>query len=487
LPIGGAQPTWAQQWLASGLPGGETGKTDGQSGPAGYATNRNKQHKRRAESQPSDTEQEPQKWFYNWGEDLDPYLRALTGRTAYLGLKGTLLSNGSDWKGVLANAGPVGAQLTERMKMLEGKGWSFGTLGITDPYWDMTRTSLPARLGKMLYVGGYHADMFDGRAVKRIAINDKIVSLSNMISGAYGRADAPRGIATLMAHELSHEDGILRDHPGEPALLPAEEQKTLARRLLATEARATLTQLHVADITGDTTLTNARARAAMQAQDLGGLIHERWLKFGNKYDSFRAISRQEAKDFVNDYIAETFGPDVIDTGSGRVRAFDINAGLDKQIGSITGDAELSESMKVAQAGARPLAGNLSRFLLESNSGRALLHGGQALGALGLLVAANDLDGAFRQGADKGLGRLSRVGLDWGGFEAGTAGGELLVRGLAETLGEKKLALAAIPLIIMAGGMLGSHWLDRQLGNRLEAAAQKTVSLAKRWLSVSDSK
>lgn len=421
---------------------------------------------------------EEPRYFFNCGADLDPYLRALTGRIAYLGLKGTLVADERSWRQSLAKAGPVGEQLVERMAKLEACGWSVGRLGYNDPLWELSKAGKVERIGRMFSLGGYHWDLHDGQAVKRIAINDKVVSLANMVAAAFGTADAPKGVATLVAHELGHEDGILRDHPGNWQNLSLEEQRTLARRMLATETRAILTQLHVADQIGDCTITNTRFKAALQRGNLGAFIHETWGKSGDRYGSFSTLSRQEATAFVNHYIAETFGKDIYNPANGRVRAFDINTGLEKQIGAITGDAELAESMRAAKPGMRPAASSLGRWLGETKTGRLLMRGGPVLGAVGLLAVANDLDGAFAQGAEHGVGRLGRVCVDWSGFELGTASGAFLGRALAVRFAERRMPMVAIPLMILGGGMVGSHALDNALGRRAESSLSSAVRSVK---------
>lgn len=405
--------------------------------------------------------------WHNWGGNLDPYLRALSGRVAYQGAMGTLFSTESSWKKSLTGAGPVGEQILERMAGLEAKGWSFGSLGMGDPFWDLTNKGKFARVARMFTLGGYHWDMHDGQPVKRIAINHKIVALSNLIGGSYGGATTPKDFATLMAHEVSHEDGILREHPGDWRTLPLEEQRILAKRMLATETRAILTQLHVAGEMGSETLTNARFRAALQSGKLGGFIHETWSKSGETYGSFKTITAKEAEEFVNKYIEETFGKDLYNRTTGKVRAFDINAGLDRQIGTITGDAELAESMKVVRPGLRPAENSMVKFFSENRGGSALLRGGQALGAVGLMVAVNDVGGAFNTSAGTGVGRLGRVGVDWAGFELGTAGGAWVGRGMAVMLAERCVSTRALPFLIMGGGMLGSHLIDSAAGRKVE--------------------
>src|SRR5207237_5493189 len=105
----------------------------------------------------------------------------------------------------------------------------------------------------------------------------------------------------------------------------------LANRLLATETRAIITQLHVGDAIGDTHLSNEGLKVALRSGDLGGAIHDGWRNASDIYGPFNTITRKEATTFVNGYIESTFGKDLLDPKTGKIRPFNIDAGLEPQV------------------------------------------------------------------------------------------------------------------------------------------------------------
>lgn len=413
------------------------------------------------------------------------YLQGMGARFAYLGLRGKLFVADADWQSALKRAGPVGEQLIQRLDHLKGKGWTFGSLGLADPYWELKGQGYASRIARMTSLGGYHWDVHDGvlangkfvedlrgLPVKRVTYNRGLVSLANVLGYGYGTSDPVKNVATIMAHELGHEDGILREHPGSWKSLSPGEQKNLAMRMLATESRAIVTQLHVAQQLGDSHIQNTLLRSALRSGDLGGVIFDTWGKSGGKYDAFAALTRREAAGFVNSYLDETFGKDLINRSTGQIRPFDINAGFGKQIGSIAGDAELSALMAENRPGVPAPQSRAGSFLTETASGRALLRGGQALAAVGVLATVHDLRGAFKESPVAGLARLARVGVDWGGFEAGTAVSMMAAERLAMTMPAGRMG-KLIPFLAIAGGMGGAHAADKYFGTKVEKALRST--------------
>lgn len=414
------------------------------------------------------------------------YLRALTGRLAYLGLTGKLHVDSQSWQQALKRAGPVGEQLLERMNQLEKKGWSFGRLGFNDPYWELKGQGYASRLMRMTSLGGYHWDVHDGvlksgkvvdrlvgLPVKRITYNPMVISAANILGYGYGTSDPIKNVATIMAHELGHEDGILREHSGDWKKLLPEEQRLLAKRMLATEARAIVTQLHVAQQLGDTHIQNTMLRSSLRGGELGGFIHDTWGKSGGKYGAFRVLDRKEAVSFVNSYLDETFGKGLIDAKTGKIRPFDINAGFGKQIGSIAGDAELAALMAENKPGVKPPSSRLGA-LTESATGRGLIRGGQALAAVGVLAMVNDVRGAFKDSPSAGVARLARVGVDWGGFEAGTALTMMAAERAAMVVPSARFA-KLLPVLAIAGGMGGSWAADKFFGSKVEKVMRSAPS------------
>lgn len=400
-------------------------------------------------------------------EGRDAYFRGLTARIAYLGIRGNLVLENSTWVNHLKNAGPVGEQLVGRLNALNANGWSFGALTYNDPFWKLNEIGPLRRLSRFTTLGGYNWPVFEGQPVKRVTYNRNLLNLAAMLGQGYGASTPGKNAATVMAHEIAHSDGILRDHHGSwKKLLPAEQQ-IMARRLLATEARAVLTQLHIADVIKDTHVHNDIFRSALKKGDLGGFIYDNWGKSGNNYGSFSTITRAEATSFVNRYVSETFGPDLVDRKTGRVRAFNINAGVGQQIGHITGDEALAAKAAEPGAGMKPAQGRLSFLLHETRAGRVLRHAAHGAGGLMLLAMVADVRGAFREGPVAGTGRLARVGVDWGGFEVGTVAGVKAAEKVALLIPRSRLAVKMMPIAAIGGGMVAAYFADKHVGIQAE--------------------
>ncbi len=419
--------------------------------------------------------------------DATAWFRGIAGRWAYLGVTGKLHIDSNSWQGALKKAGPVGEQLLERKIALEGKGWTFGKLGFSDPYWELKGQGYASRIWRLTSLGGYHWDVHDGSLhngkvsealkglpVKRITYNPGVISAANILGYGYGTSDPIKNVATIMAHELGHEDGILREHPGDWKSLLPEEQKTMAKRMLATESRAIVTQLHIAQQIGDTHIQNTMLRSSLRGGELGGYIHDTWGKSGGKYGAFSVLDRKEAITFVNSYLDETFGKGLINPKTGHVRAFDVNAGFGKQIGSITGDVELQSLMAENKTGVRPPVSRLGTFA-ESASGRGLIRGVQGLAAVGVLAMVGDLRGAFKEGPAAGIGKVARIGTDWVGFEAGTAVSVMAAERVAMMLPAGRFA-KVLPIVALAGGFGGSYVADKYFGTKVEQAVRSAPSL-----------
>jgi len=417
--------------------------------------------------------------------NYNPLVTGLLGRVTYLGTTGKLFIEDSAWKGQLAGAGPVGRQLLERMSALEARGWSIGNLSMQDPFWKLTGKGLLGRSLRKLSLGGYHWDWDMQRdiPVKRIAINEGLVSAAGSMGMTYGNTTPAKTMATLMAHELGHEDGIIRDFGADwkqvASRLTPEEQQILARRMLATETNAIVSQLYVADAIGEHSFTTDRMKAALVRGDLGAFIHSTWGKSGGSYGAFGTMSRGEAKQFVNDYLASTYGSELIDPRTGKIREFDLTRGQGHQFGTISGDETLAARMAETRQGVTPPDSALGRFFAESATGRWALRGAGALGALAIIGTVADVGGAFRKSPAAGFGRVGRVGADWAGYEAGSAAGGLLGRSLL-SVSERTPGFLGAALII-GGGYVGAQVLDSYLGGKIEQTVTSAIgSLTRRF-------
>ncbi len=402
---------------------------------------------------------------------LDPTLRAFTAKFGYMVATDTLTADNQKVSQLLKKSGPMGEQLLAKMAEMEQAGWKVKPLGFNDRYLQLEKPNLLSRFAKMGTLSGYHYDYFKGEQLRTVAYNNVANAMGGVLGSSYGTGNPVKRVTSIVSHEVAHHDGTLADIK-HAARLPLAEQQTLAKRLLATETRAILTQLHVADKVGDMHVSNDALKAALRKRDLGGFIFDAWGKSGSTYSSFGSIDREYAKTFVNGFMddlsAKTtakFGAPLIDLKSGKVGLFDINEGIGNRFGTVTGDDELMRRMHspTVETGAQP-----SRFaaFMESKTGRVLGHGLKGVAAVGLIATVADVKSAYGESAGKGNARLARVGVDWAGFEVGTLTGSKLATAL--TVASKvKVPVAAIPLAAILTGFGGSYLADKQLGERLE--------------------
>lgn len=403
---------------------------------------------------------------------IDPTLRAFTARFAYLAATDGLTADNASITRTLKKAGPMGEQLLGQLAEMEKLGWKMKPIGLSDRYLQLEKPNLLSRMGKMVSLSGYHYDVFKGENLRTIGYNNVNNMLGGVMGSSYGTGDAVKHVTSIVAHEIGHHDKTLADFK-DLSRLTTLEQQTLAKRLLATETRAILTQLHVADKVRDFHLSNDSLRAALMKRDLGGFIYDAWGKSSSTYRSFGSVSRDYAKTFVNEFIDDLatktqakFNTPLLDVKTGKVGLFDINEGAGNRFGSIAGDEELFRRMQTPVAENPASPGRFAAFM-ESKSGRVLGYGMKGAAALGLVATAADLKSAYGESVSKGNARLARVGVDWAGFEAGTVIGSRLSTALAVSA-KVKLPVVAIPLAAISFGIGGSYLADKSLGAGVES-------------------
>ncbi len=402
---------------------------------------------------------------------IDPTLRAFTARFAFLAATDTLTADNRSITQTLKKAGPMGEQLLSQMSEMEKLGWKMQPIGFNDRYLQLEKPNLLSRMSKMLTLSGYHYDTFKGENLRAIGYNNVSNGLGSVMGSSYGTGNTVKHVTSIVAHEIGHHDKTLADFK-DLSKLTTGEQQTLAKRLLATETRAILTQLHVAEKVGDFHLSNDALRAALMKRDLGGFIHDAWGKSSSTYSSFGSINRDYAKTFVNDFIDDLstktqakFNNPLVDLKTGKVGLFDITEGAGNRFGNIPGDDDLFKRMHTPIAEASPAPGRFAAFM-ETRTGRALGYGMRGAAALGLVATAADLGGAYGESVSKGNARLARVGVDWAGFEAGTLVGTRLATAL--TVASKvKLPVVAVPLAAISFGIGGSYLADKTIGEGIE--------------------
>lgn len=386
-----------------------------------------------------------------------PYLTAAASRYACWTIIGRLELDPLSMQSHLSRCGPVGDQLLGRMNKLQSNGWTFSPLKFNDPLLTQAHPNYFKRLGAYLSMGGYNSS-----SLRRITYGSPLSTLCALSGALPGRSNPSKEYATFLAHELSHADGILVGD----SLKNHGERRVFADRMLATETRALLAELHVADKIGASILDHNRLRASAMARDLGGGIFDNC-----RYKQFAAINRADAVRFVNRYTDETFGASIFDSQTGKVRTFDINAGLDRQIGKTSQDEFLRQLRQIPGepiAGARTCA---SRMSFNNRSARVLGYCGRSLFALGSLGTLADVAGAFKQSPAHGVGRLARTGLDWGGFEISS----VLARRagtIAACLLKSPVLARVVPLISLAGTLVGTEGVDRFIATRVESVISR---------------
>src|SRR5579883_500696 len=112
-----------------------------------------------------------------------PALNAMAARAAYFGLQGRLFPSMEQVENVLSRSGPVGEATLERMNALKAKGWSFGSLSLSDPYLTRQYSSGLARLKYSATLGGYN-DALSGKIA-----HNPVQSMVNTVMGISNGAD----------------------------------------------------------------------------------------------------------------------------------------------------------------------------------------------------------------------------------------------------------------------------------------------------------
>lgn len=417
--------------------------------------------------------------YYPWGA-------ALGARVAYLGLSGSLIPTNGALKEELLKAGNVGEQLVKNMSRMEREGWSIGggLLSYPEPKggWGKAMVDgfeqLP--LNKRLCVDlGEKAQM----AVLNLGMNffggaycddrSKVLNhngIHNSLMGILGRSLWDHNSATLaapnLAHELSHNDGIPKVFSPKTldSFLP-EEQLTLAKRTLITEARAHLVEAAVGDALECPSPRYQRLKQYIQTGELGSHLRDTYMGATIKGKCLNLLTAAESDQLVNEYFSRHFGDNLVDAKTGKIRSFDINAGLDEKIGSTRFDNELLKKMnRVDYPAALPKFGFLNKLTDRSV---------QAIAGVAALVATADLVNGFSKGGDIGLSQVARSGVSLAGYEIGAG----LLGGLCGRNGITKFFGA------LFGGGIGSVTLDSLAGRKAEQATRNLVHSVGKKLNI----
>jgi hypothetical protein len=430
-------------------------------GPHGQHTAEND---KRTENQLSDSKSRHSTAFQQevW-QFLKPEVEGIGARYLYLALTDQIVADNRAVQKALIRANtPVAQQLLERWELMEDQHWRISG----------SQSSLPP--GQVMN-GAQGLHQIDNRLV---IYQQPTRTWQRVLGGP----DPVQEATSILAHELGHHDGH-NWHMVNSA--DAEANVAMAKRLLSTEARALVSQIHLAQATGadiSRVISVPEVVQALRQNDLGGYIYRNWKapfyppdlpqRFANHpnpqwrytnypYPEFQFINEPEARLHVNQYLTQTFGHDFFDTHTGKVKPININAGL----GNMNYPLHAGESTRppfepryrwqVEPGSARPIEAPFG-------SGRGLdgtVHRGlHCLAALGMMACVSDVGTKFGESAGAGFGEIGRVGVSWGAFEVSS-------RLIGATLGRK----LPLPLTLGAGlalGALTSHYADRLVGKSL---------------------
>ncbi|MBX9721934.1 MAG: hypothetical protein K2X81_11105, partial [Candidatus Obscuribacterales bacterium] len=372
------------------------------------------------------------------------------------------VDNYSVQKSLASLKSPVAEQVLQRWHLMQDQGWTIEKAGSL--VYD--KSGRPSRMSS--------AGLFQMEE-RYLGYKPTASTFQRILGGASPNETA----ASVLAHEISHHDGHFRHylHPND-----LEANAITAKRILATESRALVTQVHLAQV-GGAGYSQAPhvegALKALRADDLGGYIHRNWANWDSwslktdqlyaqgpnymrRYNAcpnpeFGFITEQEARLFVNEYLKETFGSNLVDPVNGKVRAFDLDAGLGKMNSpALPADhAKLNSNYRwQLQAGEPAYSPHLPTVTAsERNFGR-VVRGVQVVGSLGLLCMAGDVHKSFQKGLPSGAAKLGEVALSWGAFEAGLALSSKLVGKVNPYCGLAVGFAAGTGSAILADYMLG---------------------------------
>lgn len=393
-----------------------------------------------------------------------PGLNAMAARATYFGLQGRLFPSMSQVENVLSKGGPVGEATLERMNALKAKGWSFGSISLSDPYLTSQAESTLGRMKYGLVLGGYN-DAVAGKIA-----HNPLQTMVNTIMGLNNGAD--RDIAVRYAHELAH--GKYQSGYSQYESTP-EARKTLEKlspdlqtlhgqEMVREETRAIAAQVAAnAHLRGEGILASQSKginslplESSMRQGQVGALVKDAW-----KYEGTKFLNTAEANAVANEHIKNSYG-ELFENGKLNPRAE---------------QAIAAEMLRLPiEPPVSPIAATAETAFSSSRYFNYLSRGGQALGTLGALTALSDVHNQFRISTGSGAGRLLSVGSDWAGFEAGTAVGGWLGEGVTSMLvkSNPRLAMIALPFFSIGSGIISSQIMHDRISKPLEIEAKEKI-------------
>lgn len=386
-----------------------------------------------------------------------PSLAALSARWLIHSANGGADESMSNMRRHLQASGPIGEQIISRMDRLQAEGWVIERLHLTDPVLSRLWPNWWQRLGAYAAKGSGYCSQAD----RRITAGSAKASLDFLLTG-YGCGSPAKLATTVLAHEVSHADGIELGDSSDSA-----QRQVFAQRYLSTESRAVLCELKVAQEIGAHSFELDLRRHALRKGDLGGFIYDNW-----QYDAFQSLTRQQAKAFVNNYLREHFGEDLVNSRTGSIKSFSLEAGLAPSTEFTSADSDLLTRLHCGGSAVEP--GKFSKIRLDS--ARIFSSSLHPLAAFACLNSFGDVSGSFKRSPSEGVGRLGRLSCDWFGYELGSSVSSAAARSLLSVL-PKSLGRCAGPVIGLGGALFFSQVIDTAVGKNLEGLIRKSASHA----------
>ncbi|MDZ4836703.1 MAG: hypothetical protein SGJ27_23230 [Candidatus Melainabacteria bacterium] len=334
---------------------------------------------------------------------LDHSLSAISARVAYFGVTDQLhVDQYTMRKSLERMKSPVAKQLVDVMDDLVAKDWQI----LKEP---------------LLSSSGGSYNEFS----RRLWYSERFALPGYLL----GQSPVKRALSYPFSHELGHH---------KPSLCysvdsPAADAETMAKRHLLGEAKAMLTEIHITEELKVPPHSNTLARkTALSNGSLGAQIlidHAQVTSALRNPLAPKAVQDSNVNRMVNSYLEETFGRNLIDPETGKVRPFDLKAGINGPV-----IAELAEdpSFRYLTSKYKELRNEpdvehrsrLGRFFKagETKTGSIMMRGLKGAGAVGGMLMVTDVYGAFQDSSAAGFGRIGKLATEVAGFEAGTASG-----------------------------------------------------------------
>lgn len=413
-----------------------------------------------------------------------PTLDVMAARTAYFGVTGQLIPDMTIVKNEMIRSGAAGQAAVERMAVLESQGWKFGNMAPNDAYAKSLYPGAKGWLLRTFALAGYHEQT--GHAIK-------INPVPNVLNAAFGITHDPvQQAASVYTHELAHGQNArsyaIHEGPQAAKLFPIQLQTPGAvgeaarlhpELMLREEINALSSQ--VASMYKDglrTTLFphhNGLTTVAVARQFKNDAIGT-YVQRNFPYEGIKPqyLATEQARTIGMAYDAELNKGGLFNQGRLNPAALESNA---QQIRALTASdlataAEQSGAMRTTLNAEHATSG----FLGNMEHPRMLSRTLQALGSVGTAFMVTDLGGAFKNSPGAGLGRLTDIGTNIVGFEAGMSAGTYLGEAASFLLRKRMpgLATTLIPLTGILGGIGGSQVAHETVGRPLSSYVQRYV-------------